>query len=87
MSNVIPWSRIWKSNSPPRLDEKNRVKAVPTPQGGLMLHWIFSVIFIIASSRITNAVEAISFSGNIQAYAGGYIGGMMNQPRPMRAVI
>jgi hypothetical protein len=48
----------------------------PTPQGGLLLHWIFSVILISASSAFANLTEAISFPGNLQAYAAAFVGSM-----------
>jgi hypothetical protein len=45
----------------------------PTPKGGVMLHWLCSVIFISATSRI-NIKEAIGFPGSSQAYASGWVG-------------
>jgi hypothetical protein len=68
MSNVIPWSRLWKSTSHSRSKR-------PTPKGGLILHAIFSVILITATSGMYNISEAISFPGNVQAYASGWVGG------------
>jgi hypothetical protein len=76
MSNVIPWSRLWSSNSPPRTDVNGNFINSPTPQGGLLLHWIFSAILISASSAFTDLTEAISFPGNLQAYAAGLVGSM-----------
>ncbi|OBT52025.1 hypothetical protein VE04_06969, partial [Pseudogymnoascus sp. 24MN13] len=73
MSNIIPWSRLWSSNSPPRQDDNGNFINSPTPQGGLLLHWIFSIILISASSAFTNLNEAISFPGNLQAYAAGWV--------------
>jgi hypothetical protein len=74
MSNIIPWSRIWKSNSPPKRDENGNLINAPTPQGGLLLHWIFSIFLIAASSAFTDITEAVSFPGNLQAYASGWVG-------------
>lgn len=64
MSNAFPWSRLWSLES-----------KYETPEGGLILHWIFSVILIIATTRINNIEEAIAFPGTLQAYATGIIGG------------
>lgn len=78
MSNVIPWSRIWRSLSPipaPRANSRGRSER-PTPKGGLILHWIFSVVLISATSGMYNISEAITFPGNLQAYASGWVGGM-----------
>jgi hypothetical protein len=50
-----------------------------TPEGGLLLHWIFSVILISATAAISNISDAISFPGSLQAYATGFVGGMSLQ--------
>jgi hypothetical protein len=63
-SNSIPWSRLWSIESPYK-----------TPEGGLLLHWIFSVILIAVTAAINNISEAISFPGSLQAYATGFVGG------------
>lgn len=59
-SNAFPWSRLWPMES-----------LYKTPEGGLILHWIFSAIFIL----VTTAIE----TGSLQAYASGVIGGMSLQ--------
>ena len=65
-SNILPWSKTWARES----------RFTPsTPQGGLMLHWIFSVALISASSAISNLSEAIFTPGLIQVYAQGVVGG------------
>lgn len=61
-SNAFPWSRWWALES-----------KYETPEGGLLLHWIFSVILIAATAAITSLSTAISFPGNLQAYATGVI--------------
>jgi len=71
-SNLIPWSKVWSASSP------SRTNAESTPMGGLMLHWIFSVVLIISSSAINSLGEAISFPGNLQAYASAFVGSKRN---------
>jgi hypothetical protein len=76
MSNVIPWSTLWASTSPvppPRANSHGRSER-PTPKGGLILHAIFSVILMTATSGMYNINEAISFPGSLQAYASGWVG-------------
>jgi hypothetical protein len=75
MSNVIPWSTLWKSTSPtpPPRANSNRSER-PTPKGGLILHAIFSVILMSSTAGMYNINEAISFPGNLQAYASGWVG-------------
>lgn len=75
MSNILPWSRLWRSDSPPRTVNGNIINS-PTPQGDLLLHLIFSIVLIASSSSFTNLTEAISFPGNLQAYAAGWVGSM-----------
>jgi len=84
MSNIIPWSKLWKSTSPvppPRQRAQGRPER-PTPKGGLILHWIFSVVLISATSGMYNINEAIGFPGNVQAYASGWVGSTLI-PKPL----
>jgi hypothetical protein len=64
---ILPWSSLWESGSSFEPE---------TPKGGLILHWIFSVVFIVASSGIKNTGEAISFPGLLQAYGLSAFGGL-----------
>jgi hypothetical protein len=76
MSNIIPWSKLWESTSPiprPRQLAKGHPER-PTPKGGLILHWLMSLVLISATSRMYNINEAIGFPGNLQAYASGWVG-------------
>lgn len=63
---LFPWSHFWGSES--RFDSE-------TPQGGLAMHWISSVVFIIISSSINNLNDAISFPGTLGAYWRGCVNG------------
>ncbi|KAF8537918.1 amino acid permease-domain-containing protein [Trichophaea hybrida] len=67
-SNVLPWSHIWEKDS--RMEPE-------TPQGGLILHWIFSVVMVISTIPIGNIYEAISFPSMLQTYGHGIVGGLM----------
>ena len=59
MSNVLPWSRLWI---------RVHRHGSPTAAGGLLLHWIFSLLGILYTAAIKNVSEAISFPGFIQVY-------------------
>ncbi|KAE9377482.1 hypothetical protein N431DRAFT_461088 [Stipitochalara longipes BDJ] len=75
-SNVIPWSKWWRATSPdppPRQRSEGRSER-PTPKGGLILHWLFSVVLIAATSGMYDINEAIGFPGSLQAYASGWVG-------------
>jgi hypothetical protein len=77
MSNVLPWSKTWKASSAVRPAQEGNPLArtkVPTPQGGLILHWTFSVILIIGTAGFASLSEAISFPGNLREYAFSFIG-------------
>jgi hypothetical protein len=76
MSNAIPWSKVWKSGScvsAPAAISRGQSQ-IPTPKGGLILHWIFSVVLISATAGMGHISEAIGFPGNLQAYASGWVG-------------
>ena len=79
MSNIIPWCKIWVLNSPTRYQRRNGLVRLdrpkpPTPQGGLILHWIISVIWIIASIGFGDISDALSIPGSIQIYGQAFIG-------------
>ena len=67
--NILPWSNLWGA------DDNQRHPAETgdldkTPMGGLILHWITTVVAISASAGIKSSlVNAITFPGIIQAYA------------------
>ncbi|KAJ4259729.1 hypothetical protein NW762_007660 [Fusarium torreyae] len=75
-ANILPWSRFWKQDDALQRDEgmgEGDRNSVPdsfkkSPQGGLIFHWIFSVVLILATIGIHNTTEAVSFPGYIQTY-------------------
>ncbi|KAG9229547.1 amino acid permease-domain-containing protein [Amylocarpus encephaloides] len=70
-SNILPWSKMWKLESAVRDTTQGKV---PTPQGGLMLHWISATTMIAATAAIENIEEAIRFPGSLGAYCSGFVG-------------
>ncbi|KAK6540714.1 hypothetical protein TWF694_008105 [Orbilia ellipsospora] len=62
-SMAIPWSNLWK-----RVSEARK-----TPTGGLLLHWIFSVILVLASTSVKDRSDQVSLPGNIQVYGSAII--------------
>lgn len=40
-----------------------------TPEGGVMLHWLVSVFYIVLSAVYANVSDAIAFSGNLLVFA------------------
>ena len=68
-SNIIPWSRTWKKDGQRYRDDPDNNRR-RTPQGGLILHWVVSVIIIAGSASIQQDVlESIGVPGYIQSYA------------------
>ncbi|KAL2138164.1 hypothetical protein VTI28DRAFT_7363 [Corynascus sepedonium] len=55
---ILPWSRFWASDWP-----------FGSPSGAILLHWIFSTIFILGS----NTPDVYVFVTNVFIYAGNYI--------------
>ena len=67
-ANIIPWSCIWKTDSPERTDNtENDLKR--TPMGGIILHWIQTTTFIAITASIANEADAISHPGILQTYS------------------
>ncbi|KAF3187624.1 hypothetical protein TWF788_001845 [Orbilia oligospora] len=57
-SMILPWSRLWTRVSETR----------STPTGGVLLHWIFSCILILAATSIKNRDEQITLVANMRTY-------------------
>ena len=67
--NILPWSNLWGADDnqqhPAETGDLDK-----TPMGGLILHWITTVVAISASASIKSSlINAISFPGIVQAYA------------------
>lgn len=75
-ADVLPWSRFWKQDDMLQRHEdtqRNGIKSVDeflykSPQGGLIVHWILSVILILATVNVKNTGEAVGFPGYLQTY-------------------
>ncbi|KAF8461224.1 amino acid permease-domain-containing protein [Kalaharituber pfeilii] len=61
-ANILPWSRFW-------IREHTRAGKYSTPEGGLLLHWIFCVLAIVCTAAIGDLSQAISFPTFLQVYA------------------
>ncbi|KAF4459686.1 High-affinity methionine permease [Fusarium albosuccineum] len=70
-AQVLPWSRFLKQD-----DHLQRTFEGPSntefhhkaPQGGLIIHWLMSVVVISASAGIHSTVESAGLPGYIHAY-------------------
>ncbi|KAF4968332.1 hypothetical protein FSARC_4278 [Fusarium sarcochroum] len=75
-ADVLPWSRFWKQDDivqreddyPRNGNENVRGLFNKSPQGGLIIHWILSVVLIMATIGIDSTPEAASLPGYIQTY-------------------
>jgi len=76
-AEILPWSRVWKKDDilqrDPRIDDTIDTSTKKTPQGGLILHWIFSTVVIAGSSWISSTIESVSVPSFIQVYAHCFI--------------
>jgi hypothetical protein len=81
-TGVLPWSSIWRRSAPvrekyktlgadvenPHSNNETPVISKGTPEGGIILHWIVSVFFVIISIGVHPVETAISFAGPLLVY-------------------
>lgn len=67
-AEVLPWSKVWKKD-----DSICRDPIHKAPQGGLIIHWVMSVVVIAGASSVPSTLESISLPGYIQTYAHCFI--------------
>ncbi|XEU94919.1 hypothetical protein FSHL1_000203 [Fusarium sambucinum] len=65
-AKILPWSRFWKQDD--ILQRGNHSFYNKSPQGGLIIHWIMSVVLILVTVGIQDTAELVSFPGYIQTY-------------------
>lgn len=67
-ANILPWSCIWKADSPEHMKNAgNDLKR--TPMGGIILHWIETTSLIAITASIADEANAISLPGILQSYS------------------
>lgn len=72
-ANILPWSNVWKkSHTLPKGKREDDIK-YKSPQGGLIAHWIMSVVFIAVGSGIDGLTESILLPGYLQTYAHAFV--------------
>ncbi|KAM0552476.1 hypothetical protein ACHAPJ_008037 [Fusarium lateritium] len=69
-AEVLPWSRYLKQDDCLNRTERPRENAFhfKSPQGGLVAHWLSSVIWIAISASIHGTSESTGLPGYIQTY-------------------
>lgn len=72
-ANILPWSNIWKSSHTLSKGKREDDIKYKSPQGGLIAHWLMSVVFISAGSSIDAMTESILLPGYFQIYAHAFI--------------
>jgi len=76
-AEILPWSKIWKQDDPIHRGGEDSPRPNDyihkAPQGGLIIHWIMSVVFIAASSSIPSTLESISIPGYFQTYLHSFL--------------
>ncbi|KAK4221863.1 high-affinity methionine permease [Podospora fimiseda] len=80
-AEVIPWSKIWKQDD--RIERSSSGGIIANndphafihkaPQGGLIIHWVMSIVVIAGSSSIPATIESVQLPGYIQTYAHCFI--------------
>lgn len=69
-AEVLPWSRYLKQDDCIRRTERTRENDFHyrSPQGGLIAHWLFTVLMIAISASIKSTLESVGLPGYIQTY-------------------
>lgn len=70
-AEILPWSNIWKADDLINRDPDDLIHK--SPQGGLILHWVMSVVVILGSSSIKNTLDSVSLPGYVQTYTHCFI--------------
>ncbi|CAG7560622.1 unnamed protein product [Fusarium equiseti] len=74
-AEVLPWSQFLKKDD--CLDRKQGSQRnafrFKSPQGGLIAHWLASVVLIAISASIQSTLESIGLAGYIQTYTHCFI--------------
>ncbi|KAF4944955.1 hypothetical protein FGADI_12299 [Fusarium gaditjirri] len=74
-AEVLPWSRYLKQDDCIKRTERARAYDFHyrSPQGGLIAHWIFTVLMIAISASIKSTLESVGLPGYIQTYTHCFI--------------
>ncbi|RSM09322.1 hypothetical protein CEP52_004215 [Fusarium oligoseptatum] len=79
-AEIFPWSRYLKKDDKLQRDHDGPAEddfLHKAPQGGLIAHWIMSVIVISASAGIPTTLEAVGLPGYIQTYIHCFFQGVL----------
>ncbi|KAL9561694.1 hypothetical protein ACKAV7_014250 [Fusarium commune] len=74
-AEVLPWSRYLKQDDCIKRTERTRENDFHyrSPQGGLIAHWLFTVLMIAISASIKSTLESVGLPGYIQTYTHCFI--------------
>ncbi|KAF5635794.1 high-affinity methionine permease [Fusarium sp. NRRL 52700] len=74
-AEVLPWSRYLKQDDCIKRTERSRADDFHyrSPQGGLIAHWLFTVLWIGISASIKSTLESVGLPGYIQTYTHCFI--------------
>lgn len=88
-AGILPWSSIWRRSAPLRLkysvvyrpdssypqqDERPTLRK-GTPEGGIILHWIVTFLYICITAAIHPLDTAISVTGQLLVYGHFFVSG------------
>ncbi|RSL86677.1 hypothetical protein CDV31_016365 [Fusarium ambrosium] len=79
-AEIFPWSRYLKKDDKLQRDHDGPAEddfLHKAPQGGLIAHWIMSVVVISASAGIPTTLEAVGLPGYIQTYIHCFFQGVL----------
>lgn len=90
-TNVLPWSWLWRRTGPLRPKyqwrevnahheialtfDRDALTHPGSPEGGVILYWLTTVVWICLTASSTNTPYAVSFSGNMLIYGHFFVEG------------
>jgi len=73
---IYSWQPIGSQQRTVGLVVKHNALTHPgTPEGGIVLHWIVTVVYICFTATFDSVIEAINFSGTLLVYGHFFVEG------------
>ncbi|KAK9780537.1 putative Amino acid transporter transmembrane domain-containing protein [Seiridium cardinale] len=92
-TNILPWSWLWRRTGPLRpkyswrevnaerevtlIFDQDALTHPGSPEGGVILYWLTTVVWICLSASSTDITYAVNFAGNMLVYGHFFVEGLV----------
>ncbi|KAK6081227.1 hypothetical protein SCUP234_04880 [Seiridium cupressi] len=92
-TNILPWSWLWRRTGPLRpkyswrqvnaerevtlIFDQDALTHPGSPEGGVILYWLTTVVWICLSASSTDTTYAVGFAGNVLVYGHFFVEGLV----------